>query len=259
MLKGYGDSRLLLLALAAEGVEMTGSALVRLGKRLSPQGRMSQRLRDLETSGHLARSGAGRIDQRVFRLTDSGQSKAFGVVNPILRWRRKWDGLWRLVMFDIPEQKNALRTKLRRRLQEAHFGWLQNSVWISPDLPEKIHATIKATSISASSLTVLEARPIGGESDPDLVQAAWDFPRLANDYQAYRKLLREHPAATAGLKSWLPWIAMERAAWKKIAARDPFLPECLLPSSYPGREAWSERTRALEILGATLRREAEAG
>ena len=38
-----------------------------------------------------------------------------------------------MVVFDLPEAKNKLRVRLRRFLQEQHFGYLQNSVWITPD------------------------------------------------------------------------------------------------------------------------------
>lgn len=44
----------------------------------------------------------------------------------------KWDGKWRLVMFDIPEQKRDARIGFTRKIQEMGFQLLQQSVWIHP-------------------------------------------------------------------------------------------------------------------------------
>jgi DNA-binding transcriptional regulator PaaX len=44
----------------------------------------------------------------------------------------KWDGTWRLVLFDIPEQKRANRVGFTRKLQELGFQILQQSIWIYP-------------------------------------------------------------------------------------------------------------------------------
>jgi DNA-binding transcriptional regulator PaaX len=37
------------------------------------------------------------------------------------------------VLFDVPTGQNAQRERLRRCLRDKGFGYLQNSVWISPD------------------------------------------------------------------------------------------------------------------------------
>lgn len=46
--------------------------------------------------------------------------------------KRKWDKKWRMIIFDIPASKNALRNKIRYTLQEIGFYKLQHSVWIYP-------------------------------------------------------------------------------------------------------------------------------
>ncbi len=47
--------------------------------------------------------------------------------------KKKWDGRWRLVIFDIPEKQRLARGNLRTILRELGFLKLQNSVWVSPD------------------------------------------------------------------------------------------------------------------------------
>lgn len=43
----------------------------------------------------------------------------------------EWDGVWRLVIFDIPEKHRRVRNVLRRRLKEWGFNKWQKSVWAS--------------------------------------------------------------------------------------------------------------------------------
>lgn len=44
----------------------------------------------------------------------------------------KKDGMWKIVVFDIPEKKREVRTFLRGRLEQLSFQRWQNSIWISP-------------------------------------------------------------------------------------------------------------------------------
>lgn len=46
--------------------------------------------------------------------------------------KQKWDGCFRLVMFDIPEIQQIARRALRDKLKEIGFIKIQKSVWASP-------------------------------------------------------------------------------------------------------------------------------
>lgn len=54
-----------------------------------------------------------------------------------------WDGKWRMVMFDIPEDKRKLRNILRFHLKKVGFLQIQGSVWIYPYPCEEIVTLIK--------------------------------------------------------------------------------------------------------------------
>lgn len=43
----------------------------------------------------------------------------------------KWDGLWRVVIFDIPEEKRKTREFFREKLKDLGFQQLQKSVFIT--------------------------------------------------------------------------------------------------------------------------------
>lgn len=44
----------------------------------------------------------------------------------------KWDKKWRLVFYDIPEEKRKARVALTRKLNQLGFYQLQRSVWVYP-------------------------------------------------------------------------------------------------------------------------------
>lgn len=42
------------------------------------------------------------------------------------------DGVWKLVIFDIPEKQKKVRSVLRAKLKQLRFQKWQNSIWVSP-------------------------------------------------------------------------------------------------------------------------------
>lgn len=58
---------------------------------------------------------------------------------------KKWDGLWRIVFYDIPEQHKTGRDALTAKLRQLGFFQLQRSVWIHPlpcrEVIEKVTTT----------------------------------------------------------------------------------------------------------------------
>ncbi len=54
-----------------------------------------------------------------------------------LRKPKKWDGKWRVIIFDIPEDSRIFRNILRQHLYEMEFYQLQKSVFVSPYPYEK--------------------------------------------------------------------------------------------------------------------------
>jgi len=46
--------------------------------------------------------------------------------------RKKWDGKWRLIFFDVPEQKRSGRDQFRHFLKNLKFYPLQKSVYLTP-------------------------------------------------------------------------------------------------------------------------------
>jgi len=57
--------------------------------------------------------------------------------------KQKWDGKWRLVMFDVSEKRKYLRDRIRAILRQAGFQRLQDSAWIYPFECEEIIETVR--------------------------------------------------------------------------------------------------------------------
>ncbi|MCU0660629.1 MAG: hypothetical protein MUD00_03420 [Candidatus Pacebacteria bacterium] len=43
-----------------------------------------------------------------------------------------WDGTWRIIILDLPEDRKSEREALRYLLKKAGFVCAKNSVWVSP-------------------------------------------------------------------------------------------------------------------------------
>ena len=73
------------------------------------------------------------------RLVKLGSKPDFNI-NPV---EKDWDGKYRIVLFDIPENDRLMRDVLRSKLKDLGFvGW-QKSVWVGKkDITEEFHKLI---------------------------------------------------------------------------------------------------------------------
>jgi phenylacetic acid degradation operon negative regulatory protein len=71
-------------------------------------------------------------NQRFVKLTKKGQMEALFTKAQIHKKPLRWDGKWRILVFDIPEESHDKRNKLRALLKKNGFIKLQVSVYISP-------------------------------------------------------------------------------------------------------------------------------
>ena len=87
-----------------------------------------------------------RDGKKYLRITPAGR-KAFAYEQAkisIQNQKKKWDGRWRMLVFDIPERRRAVRVRLRRVMSEVGFVRLQDSVWVYPYDCEDFIALLKA-------------------------------------------------------------------------------------------------------------------
>jgi DNA-binding transcriptional regulator PaaX len=215
-----------------------------------------RQLQRLEKQRWLESRESGSQD-RLYRLTESGRLLALGGRDPETHWNRRWDRYWRLVLFDVPEGREAARNRLRHFLRQRGFGYLQNSVWITPHPILEERTMFMDGPVNVESFIMLEARPGAGESDSQIVAGAWDFAAINKRHQVYQDVLAKFPRRPVQEEPSAPafhrWLRAEREAWLDAIERDPLLPEELLLPDYLGRESWQQRLKAMAKAGEAIR------
>jgi len=199
----------------------------------------------------------GPAADAIYRLSETGRLIALGGRDPVVQWRRRWDGRWRILVFDIPVANSAARKKLTRFLKDNRFGYLQKSVWISPDPLNPIAQELSQRTHNVESIATLEAQPAAGETDADIVAGAWDFEKINGLYQKCLEVLAQLPQRPSrhepDARAMQRWAQMEKDAWSEAFSADPLLPDRLLPANYLGKKAWHERFRTFAAASGLIR------
>ena len=86
------------------------------------------------TRDKLVKQGLLKYEGRLLKLTEKGKSelRKIRLANYKLEKPKKWDGKWRVLVFDIPEKRRNTRTKIRTTISLIGFERLQDSVWVYP-------------------------------------------------------------------------------------------------------------------------------
>lgn len=96
------------------------------------RGRLSATIKRLERQKLVSWS---EIDGKLkLVLTENGEKKVlkYRLEELTIKKPNEWDGLFRVVIFDIPEKKKGVREMFRRKLKELEFQQLQKSVFVTP-------------------------------------------------------------------------------------------------------------------------------
>ena len=49
--------------------------------------------------------------ERIYRLSAAGRLHALGGRDPQVQWSRPWDGLWRMILFDVPTREKPVNNQ----------------------------------------------------------------------------------------------------------------------------------------------------
>jgi len=174
----------------------------------------------------------------VLDLTEAGAARTSVVFKPERFWKRKWNGIWYVLVYDIPEKQKALRNALRGFLKRLRMGCLQRSVWVSPyDVRPEYDDLMKTVKIEFFSF-LFESTTVLSRSAQDVVQSAWNFDRLYRIHDRYLKVYEHNLHAISSekiSKKTLMTMAQEEiSAYQSAMQEDPLLPHELLPTAYLG-------------------------
>ena len=92
-------------------------------KRLEKKGFIGKEILDNEVCVQLSELGLRELETRRQRRKEQLPVKD--------KSDEKWDGFWRVVIFDIPEKRRVARDILRNQLKNWGFSPWQQSVWVT--------------------------------------------------------------------------------------------------------------------------------
>ena len=104
-----------------------------------------------------AKTAAGRLVVKKYAVWIKKDSKKYLQITPsgrkalefeqtkfdLKNQKKKWDGRWRMVVFDVPERRRKVRNRLCAIMGEVGFVRLQDSVWVYPYDSEDFIALLK--------------------------------------------------------------------------------------------------------------------
>ena len=174
------------------------------------------------------------LTARSVKTLDEGRARIFD------RGRDDWDGIWRMVIYAVPEESRAERDRVRRALAWHGFGPLAAATWISPH-PRLREVREALAGLSATRTDLLESRALSRAADREMAFRCWDLDGLARDYTELISEYSQLPDAAALAEVPGPEALRRQvelvASYRALPFRDPDLPSALLPEGWQGRRA----------------------
>jgi len=126
---------------------------------------ITRSIKGLEEAGLIENISSGTHNYA--RLTKEGKKKAHSIKldgdNAVLN--TSWDGYWRMILLDLPEDRKNEREALRYLLKKAGFICVKNSVWISMYSFEHLFTNIKKDLNLTTEMMIIVTNKIDEETE----------------------------------------------------------------------------------------------
>lgn len=175
--------------------------------------------------------GVIRVDEaarRIYRLTS-----------------HEWDKKWRVIMYNIPEEKRQIRDDLRKELMWIGFGSLSNGCWVSPNnFKKEINLLISKYNIE-EYVHLFLSEYVGPQSNLALVEKCWPLHEIEEKYEqfidTYSKefIIRQSIIQSGRVTDNECFVERTNLVheYRKFLFVDPGLPKELLPERWNGDHA----------------------
>lgn len=170
-----------------------------------------------------------------YRLTREGFKKIC-LDFPFFRYLvDEWDGMWRIISYEIPEKKRKLRDALRRNMKGWGLGPWHRSFWITPhpiisDLNDLVFGKEEEQYIQA-----FESTHVFGKRDV-LVEKVWGISDLDKKYRELFKTWHEILSKESDNTNKFKEVVV---LYVKQLREDPGLPQGLLAQDWIGWEGFT--------------------
>lgn len=183
-------------------------------------------------------------NNKAYHLTDVGFMEV-GREFPYFRFlKQDWDGVWRVLSYEIPEKKRELRDKLRREVASWGLGPWHRSFWLTPhpiisDLKSLVDGKEEQQYIQA-----FEASHVFGDKEV-LIEKVWGKAKLQ---VLYKGLFKQWHDILSKDMAKLDKFSMIVNSYINVIRLDPGLPKELLGKTWIGYEALDLFSEIKEIL-----------
>lgn len=178
-----------------------------------------------------------------YQITELGRSFIQTINQKPLLYNAKWDGMWHVVMVEIPETERKKRDQFRTDIIQAGFGLLHNSVYISPwSYKEETAQLIQKHGIE-NHVTLFRGTMEYRDITPERAQVIWQLDEIEAMYaekwrwyeeQFEPEMNRILHSKAEPLELFLLYLHLGEVT-SELYLSDPMLPEALLPKHWRGR------------------------
>ncbi len=161
ILKGLVGTAFLVSSLALPQLPMIYKMFDAEDKR--EKERVRKAMDRLQNKKYVKKYKKGGID--VVEITENGRKEVlkYKLDEIKIKEQKRWDGIWRIIMFDIPEKKKTARDGLTLKLIKMGCAPIQKSVFVSPYECEKEIKFIGEYFDIAKHIIFLETNKISNE------------------------------------------------------------------------------------------------
>lgn len=169
-----------------------------------------------------------------YRLTEKGY-QAICLEFPFFRFLKgEWDGLWRIISYEIPEKKREIRDRLRREMRGWGLGPWHRSFWLTPhpiisNLKDLVYGKEEEKYIQA-----FESTHVFGDME-NLVEKVWGKSEID---KRYREIFKKWHSILSQEKPKEDKMKEILRHYIEILRDDPGLPASLVGRKWIGNEAF---------------------
>lgn len=170
-----------------------------------------------------------------YRLTEKG-FYALCLEFPAIRFMKdEWDGVWRIISYEIPEKKRHLRDRLRREMKGWGLGPWHRSFWMTAHpvigpLRDLVYGREEEQYVQA-----FESTHMFGDMHV-LVEKVWEKTKLET---TYKELFKEWHSVLSKEKDKKGKMQEVLYSYIKILRDDPGLPPSLVGRKWISLEAFT--------------------
>lgn len=177
-----------------------------------------------------------KFEDGTYQITEKGL-RELALSFPLVRFSLfPWDGQYRIITYEIPEKKRALRDSLRREISGWGLGPWHRSFWLTPHpIIEALKELVSRNSDYQQYIQAFEGKPVVGDLKV-LMQKVWNIDEVEKSYRAVFKQWHEC-LSDQGLSQEEKFRKIVNQ-YIELLKKDPGLPKELVGETWIGIEAW---------------------